>query len=183
MLLFAVLMLLWCQFVLWAFVFAWEPAYGTAAPFAFRREPRIWGLLVAGAALIACYQHFLVDPGYRAVAPNEYPHTFTAWWRQVLFTLGFSELFLCYGPLAFFARLAKDKQWVLYLTVGFNVFFLTVKLFSMPESLSGLTMITLTIHRIGVAFAAVWLYRWSGIPAVSLLVLITQSRHLLRVEF
>ncbi|MGB0581250.1 MAG: hypothetical protein ACPGVU_16245 [Limisphaerales bacterium] len=183
MLIFAVLMLFWCQFVLWAFVFAWEPAYGKAEPLTIQRNPKHWALLMAGGVMVAGYQYFLVDPGYRAVAPNEYPYTFNAWWRQVLFTMAFSELFLCYAPLAFFVRLAQDEEWAMKLTVGFNVFFVAVKLFTMPQAPGAATIIALLILRLGIAYAAVRLYRWSGILAVSLLVLITQSRHLLRVEF
>lgn len=182
MLWFSVLALLWCQFVLWAFVFAWEPAYGTAKTLAVRWEPRNWAILGVGATLIGAYQFFLIDPGYREIAPNEFPHTFNAWWRQVFFTIGFQELFLCYGPLAFFARLARDEKWVLALTIGLNVFMATVKLYTLPESPGALTMTAIVLHRIVITYVAVRLYRWSGICAVSLLVLLTQSRHLLQLD-
>ena len=60
-------MLGWCLFVLWGFVFAWEPKYGKATPFAIVREPRTWLLIPVAGAALGLFMHLFIDPDLKAL--------------------------------------------------------------------------------------------------------------------
>lgn len=171
-------MLAWCIFVLWGFVFAWEPIFGQSDPFKCRNEPVKWASIVLGAALLGIFLHFLTDPPFRAVFPKDFPNSFSAWIAHTLFAVAFIELFLCYAPLAFFARLFRNQIGVICLTLALNLFILAVKLGSVPTLPPALAVIALVEYRVLVTFAAIRLYRWSGVGAVSFLVVMIQARHL-----
>lgn len=168
----------WCLFVLWGFVFAWEPIHGHAKSFTFQKSLQMWGILSCTGLLVAALLHFGLDPVYQKLFPKEFPADPQAWIAFTLFDLALTDLFLCFAPLAFFARLIKDQRWVIGLTIGFNLLVLGLKLGASPESPPLGIILALTIYRLIDAAAAVYLYRWGGVWPVWYLTLLIDLRHL-----
>lgn len=179
---FLALVLAWCLFVMWGFVFAWESVHGLAKPLAFPGNIKIWATLPIIGLALGTFLRLAVDPAFRAVFPRDYPISVSGWIHQTLFQLAFVEVFLCYAPLAFFARLCPNHNVVAGLVVGLNVFVLVVKLGTVPELPPIDSVGALFAYRAGVTIGAIWLYRWGGIWPVSLLVLTIQSRHLMELR-
>ena len=111
-------MLGWCLFMLWGFVFAWEPIYGQAKPFTFHKSAKVWGILTLSGVAAAAVLHVGLDPTYRPMFPKEYPNDPEEWIAFTLFNLSHTDLFLCFAPMAFFARLIPNATWVMGLTIG-----------------------------------------------------------------
>lgn len=172
------LTLAWCFFVMWGFVFAWEPAHGRARPLAFVSDRGLWILTTGAGIALALILRGVVDPAFREVFPRDYPATFADWFNQSLFQLTLVQLFLCYAPLAFFARLCPNPNWVAGLVVGLNLFVLAVKLGTVRELPAPFIVVTLTLCRVIIALLSIHLYRRGGIWTVSLLAALLQCRHL-----
>ena len=92
-LLFKWLILLWCQFVLWAFVFAWQFEYARRPVFGARFQPKLWALATLCGAVWAFLLHFQ-DPQYRLLAPADYPVDLKSWVAMTLFALALQPLFM-----------------------------------------------------------------------------------------
>ncbi len=108
-LLFTWLVLLLCQFVLWAFVFAWQFEYSRRPVFGGRFQPKIWALATLCGAAWALLLHFQ-DPQYRLLAPADYPADWNSWVAMTLFALALQPLFTYFAPFAFFIRLSRKGQ-------------------------------------------------------------------------
>ena len=174
-------MLGWCLFMLWGFVFAWEPIYGQAKPFTFHKSAKVWGILTLSGVAAAAVLHVGLDPTYRPMFPKEYPNDPEEWIAFTLFNLSHTDLFLCFAPMAFFARLIPNATWVMGLTIGFNLLVLGLKASSGPDLSPALVIIALSVYRLADATAAVLLYRWGGVWPVWYLTVLLNLRHVFQL--
>ena len=101
--------LLLCQFVLWAFVFAWQFEYSHRPVFGGRFQPKIWALATLCGAVWAFLLHFQ-DPQYRLLAPADYPTGWNSWLAMTLFALALQPVFTYFAPFAFFIRLSRKAS-------------------------------------------------------------------------
>ncbi|MBG87051.1 MAG: hypothetical protein CMO80_09155 [Verrucomicrobiales bacterium] len=169
-------LLAWCLFVMWGFVFGWEEKYGQAKPLAFKADPKAWGAIVLGGILAAILAARFTDPVFREIAPEEYPGSIKQWLAFVAFYLSLELIFVCFAPLAFFARLAENAQLAAGLTIGLGLAVMFLKLGTLPESPHLGVLIWLAVFRIAYSGACISLYRWGGILPVYTLGLIVQAR-------
>jgi hypothetical protein len=121
-------MLLLVSFLLWSFVFAWYPQHLRRPVIQSQPAVSTWALAVMGGAVGGLLLLFAVDPTLRNVRPTDYPTTLAAWIFATLFNLGFSQLFLCYAPMAFFLRLFRQPAVAVGLTVLFGLGLLAAQL-------------------------------------------------------
>jgi hypothetical protein len=122
------IMLLLVSFILWSFVFAWYPQYLGRAALQAPRSTRLWILTGLGGIAGGLVLLVAIDPTLRAERPADYPATIPAWFASVLFNLAFSQLFLCYAPVAFFLRLFRRPAAAVGLTVLFGLGLLAAQL-------------------------------------------------------
>lgn len=111
------LVLMWCVFVLWAFVFAWHKEYSGKEPLRFDLTAVTWAGVTALGVVVALALRFLLDDHLREIAPWNYPETAMEWLAVALFGIFFVSLFLVFAPFAFFLRLTRSKTVSFVLTV------------------------------------------------------------------
>src|SRR5690242_8097200 len=90
--------MLFCMFVLWAFVFAWHEQYSGCRVFDLRFQPVVWLVGTAYALVSAASLHFSLDDKLRIITPLEYPTDWRSWTAITLFWLSLEPLFLCFAP-------------------------------------------------------------------------------------
>jgi len=163
-------------FVLWAFVFAWHDLYTGRKPFSVSRRPKHWLLVTGYGVLGAALFLIVVDPRLRAVIPEEFPSDLKSWLASTCFSLFFTQLFLVFAPVAFFARLLRKREAVILFTVLFNAFVVLLKAAEVPLP-PDLAMQMLVIRVIGVTIL-LFFYLEGGIWPLWWLGLLVQARHL-----
>jgi hypothetical protein len=169
---------LWSTFVLWSFVFAWQPEYAGKPPLKIRGRPGLWaGAVLYGVVLAALLRAF-VDPQLRVTSPTDYPANFRAWIEMSLFTLAFDPLFLCFAPFAFFIRLFRRQTTALALTVIFVVFICFLKLNSAKQLPPSWLVVEVLARAVVAGFISVYFYLEGGAVLVWLPTLLVQTRHL-----
>ena len=173
------LILMWCIFVLWAFVFAWHKEY-------FKREPirtdlpgPFWALIVAAGLATAVIVRLMLDPWLRGVAPWNYPESGMEWTAVVLFALFFGSLFLIFAPFAFFIRLTRDARVSSVVTVLGAVAVMMLRYLATSEDRSGTTAAILGVVFAGQATVSLTLYLKGGALAVWLFMFLVETRHLI----
>jgi hypothetical protein len=169
--------ILWTTFVLWAFVFAWQPEYARRPVVTFAFSGRIWAWAAGYGVTAAIMLHFFLDPQLRLTTPKDYPADWHAWIAMCLFALALDPLFLCFAPYAFFIRLSRRPDVSFALTVMFGIFVQFLKInASRPQPPMLLVFELTTVHVIG-GFVSVYLYLRGGVLPVWLTVFILQLRH------
>ena len=164
-------------FVLWAFVFAWQPAYAHRPVIRFQFPARIWVIATAYGIFSAIVLHFVMDPELRVTTPKDYPANWHSWVAMCLFSVAFDPLFLCFAPYAFFMRLLRRPEVSLALTVMFGIFVQCLKIDSShPRPPALLIIELLAVHTIA-GFVNVYLYLKGGALAVWWAVLLLELRH------
>jgi hypothetical protein len=169
--------LLLCQFVLWAFVFAWQFEYTRRPVFAARFQPKTWALATLCGVAWALLLHFQ-DPQYRLLAPADYPVDWNSWAAMTLFALALQPLFTYFAPFAFFIRLSRKASVALPLTVLFGVFVLYEKLTTLETPPPVGLVLELAALRVVGGYLTLWFYLNGGAVLVWWTVLLVQLRHL-----
>ena len=174
-------MLGWCVFVMWGFVFAWSEPHLRCRPFPIQREPLFWLQITASAIMLGLLLSVSLDAEYRRLFPTEDVRTPGEWIAALLFNLSLQQLFLCFAPLAFFARLGAGPHAALGLTVALSLSVLTMKADRSLLEPSAFAIVGWVVARGGIAAGSVLIYRHGGVPAVWWFALVLQCRHLPRV--
>jgi len=169
--------LLLCQFVLWAFVFAWQFEYARRPVFGGRFQPKIWALATLCGAVWAFLLHFQ-DPQYRLLAPADYPADWNSWLAMTLFSLALQPVFTYFAPFAFFIRLSRKASVALPLTVLFGVFVLYEKLTTLETPPPVGLVLELAALRVVGGYLTLYFYLNGGAVLVWWTVLLVQLRHL-----
>lgn len=160
-------MLLLVAFILWSFVFAWYPQQ-VGRPVIQLPSIQLWiwaglGGLIGGLILL-----FAIDPTLRHHRPVDYPANLPIWTFTTLFNLGFSQLFLCYAPMAFFLRLLRLPLLAAVLTVAFGLCLLAAQLNAMGAGLEPRFVLGLYLLRaLFGGFAALLFLRGGLVPAAT----------------
>ncbi len=174
----SLLVLIWCIFVLWAFVFAWHEEYSGRRPFRFDLPAQTW-LLVCGAGLLAAAAlRFVADPWLRGVAPWNYPESGLEWTAVALFSVFFGPLFLIFAPFSFFLRLTRKMGLSFVLTVLGSVAVLTLRFVVQAGRPSAVELAALSFFFAAQAVVVLALYLRGGAFAVWALLLLLEARHL-----
>lgn len=169
------IMLLLVAFMLWSFVFAWYPQHA-GRPVIQLPSIQLWvasglGGLVGGLIFLIA-----IDPTLRQHRPIDYPATLPAWTVTTLFNLGFSQLFLCYAPMAFFLRLLRLPQLAVGLTVAFGLCLLAAQLNAMGENLQPLFVLKLYVVRAMFGVVTALLFLRGGLVPAATWTLLLESR-------
>lgn len=171
--------MLFCAFVLWAFVFAWHEQYSGCRVFDFRFQPVLWAIGTGYALGAAASLHFSLDDNLRIITPLVYPTDWPSWLAITLFSLSMEPLFLCFAPFAFFIRLSKRQTTAIGFTIMFGLLVVYLKL-SSGKALPGIGMMAeLIALRVVSAFVNVYFYLKGGVLLVWWVALVIQMRHLL----
>ena len=165
---------------MWGSVFAWEKKYGAADPLPFKRSPRVWTTILIGGVIAAILAAKFTAPAIRKIMPDQYPESLGEVLAYVAFYVAFyvalEQIFICFAPLAFFARLSGKPALAAGMTVGVSLAVLWVKLGTAVAPPSTGLVIWLFAFRLAHSVASIGLYRWGGIWPVYALALILQSR-------
>ena len=173
-----VAVLLYCAFMLWAFVFAWHPQYAQQPVFRFHLPVRLFAFATLCGIVWALALHLFIDPWMRQTTPKDYPADWNSWIAMTLFWLAFQPLFVCFAPFAFFIRLARRQPTALALTVIFGVFVLLCKINASPTLPSPLLVMELMAMQVIAGFFSVYFYVRGGAILVWWVFLLLQFRHL-----
>lgn len=174
----SLLILMWCIFVLWAFVFAWHKEYSKREVFRFDVGLRAWlGVTALGVATLLLMRFFL-DSGFREIAPWSYPDSFAEWIAVSLLAIVFGPLFLIFAPLAFFLRLTRGMRLSVVLTVLMGVSVLMLRFAAMADSQSSPNMAGIAVMFALQSTIAVGLYLRGGVFVVWWFLTLIQLRHL-----
>src|SRR4051794_27807318 len=84
-----VVSILFCGFVLWAFVFAWHTEYTHRPVFTLKINPRLLAAATVAGILSGLVLHFWSDPLIRPAAPKDFPSDVKHWAATVIFNLAF----------------------------------------------------------------------------------------------
>ena len=178
---FAGSLLLWCAFMLWAFVFAWHSRFTGRPVFKTRFEPGLW--LAATLYGVACgaLALFLTDPPLRRILPTDFPSSLHQWVAMSMFQAGFVPLFMTFAPFAFFMRMTRRQSVSLALTVLCGVGVMTMRL-RMLDTLPPLPVAaTLLVMRVVGGYVVLYFYLNGGALLVWWAGLLVQARLLLDV--
>ena len=167
----------WCLFVMWGFVFAWSFKHGAIHPLQAPAGGKRWAGLTVGGVIAGILLTLFVDGEYRRLFPTEAPTSLSSWTAGLLFSLALQQLFFCFAPMAFLARLGAGPRTAIGLTVALSLLVLTMKLRRSPVEIATLAIPTFVVARGGLAFAAVVIYRWNGVLAVAWFTLVLHLRH------
>ena len=171
--------LLFCTFVLWAFVFAWHEQYSGARVFNWKFQPLLWAIGTAYALVSAASLHFSLDDKLRVITPQVYPTNWSSWAAITLFSLTLEPLFLCFAPFAFFIRLSNRETTAVGFTIVFGLLVVYLNLNS-GKTLPGMGMMAeLIALRVVSAFVNVFFYLKGGVLLVWWIALVIQLRFLL----
>ena len=171
--------ILFCGFVLWAFVFAWHTEYTHRPVFTLKIKLPLFAVATAAGILISLALHFWLDPALRPVAPKDFPADFKHWLASTIFSLAFTQLFLLYAPFDWAIRLFRSEQAAMWLTVILGIVVLLLRNNSMPTQAPVSLLIPVMGLKIAGIFFAVWFYLRGGIFLVWWLDLLLEARHLL----
>jgi hypothetical protein len=171
--------ILFCGFVLWAFVFAWHTEYTHRPVFTLKIKPTALAAATAAGIFIGLALHFWIDPLVRPSAPKDFPPDVKHWAAATLFTLAFVQLFLLYAPFDWAIRLFRNEKVALWITASFGILVLLLRNNSLPTELSAWLLTALIVFKIAGIFFGVWFYLQGGIFLVWWLDLLLESRHLL----
>mgnify|MGYP007046919195 CR=1 FL=1 len=169
-------MLGWSAFAMWAFILAWHEKHTSDPPFARNVKPLDWAWVTAGGGLASVCFYFWSDPVIRRLFPNELPISFPETSAFILFYLSFTQLFLVFAPVAFFARLGARRRVLITLVVGLNVIVLLIKLTSSAEQPSAALTVFLLVSRAVLSGISTTLYLRGGIWLVWWWALLLQLR-------
>jgi hypothetical protein len=161
-------MMLLVSFLLWSFVFAWYPQASSRPVIQLQPPLLVWRLAILGGLMAGSILLLLVDPTLRSARPIDYPSTLPTWSFSTLFNLGFSQLFLCYAPMAFFLRLLRLPVAAVGLTIVFGLGLLAAQLHATgvelePRFLLGLYLLRALLGGI----AAMLFFRGGLLPAAT----------------
>ncbi|MBI5595990.1 MAG: hypothetical protein HY928_07870 [Elusimicrobia bacterium] len=149
-------------FFLWAFVFAWHGRYtGRPAFVAPRLAP--WAAVTVAAVFGAALASAFLDPVLRPLTPEVYPGSAREWAAMALFDAGFVQLFLCFAPMAYFARVSSNPFLAGAATVGFGLLVAALRLKGLPAPVPFLTAAAVLAVRGVSAACCVWAYREGGV--------------------
>jgi hypothetical protein len=164
--------------VLWAFVFAWHTKYSGRLVFNLNLAPRPWMLATALGVLTAIVLNLLLDPALRVRTPEDYPLNVQEWAATMLFSLGFTQLFLVFAPFAWLLRLFQRVEPAVVLTVLFGLFVFAVKNRAAPAPIPPPMLVGLLVFRVAAEFLSVYFYLRGGVLLVWWWALLIHSRHL-----
>jgi hypothetical protein len=164
--------------VLWAFVFAWHTKYSGQPVFKLSIAPWPWTLATALGIVTAMLLTLLLDPALRVRTPEDYPATVQQWTATMLFSLGFTQLFLVFAPFAWLLRLFQRVEPALVLTVLFGLFVFAVKNRAAPVPVPPLMLVGLLVFRVAAGFLSVYFFLRGGVLLVWWWALLIHSRHL-----
>lgn len=173
------LTLAWATFFLWSFVFGWHSRYTGGRVFSLSREPKLWITATLCGLSGSLVLHLFIDPSLRTAAPKDYPESVSAWLAMTLFVLAFDQLFLCFAPIAFFGRLARNPRIAGTLTVLFGIFLVVLKLKSGVVRLPADFVAGLLAWRILAGGLSVYFYLRGGTWLTWWWILGLQLRHLI----
>ena len=170
-------LLVWCAFMLWAFVFAWQPDYVRRPIFYSSFRPQLWLVASLYGLAWAILHHFVFDPPLRRVAPASFPADVNGRLAIALFTLALAPLFSCFAPFAFFARIIRRLDVAAFLTVLFDIFIL----YSQLSILAALPPFWITVGMLVACVVSgsltLYFYYQGGALLVWWVLLLVQSRH------
>jgi len=173
------LVLMWCIFVLWAFVFAWHKEYFRQSPIRQDLPGRFWAAIGSAGLVTAVLLRFALDPWLRGVAPWDYPESGMEWMAVVLFAVFFGALFLVFAPFAFFIRLTRNIRFSCVATVLGAVTVMSLRYLATADDRSAATMAILGLVFAGQAAVSLTLYLKGGALAVWLFLFLVETRHLI----
>jgi hypothetical protein len=169
-------MVLWTTFILWAFVFAWQPKYARRPVTNFQCPRGIWIIATVYGVIGAVLLRIFMDPQLRLTTPKDYPADWHSWIAMCLFVLAMDTLLFCFAPYAFFMRLLRRPDISLALTVMFGIFVQVLKINSFrPWPPAMLIVELVVVHVIG-GFMSVYLYIKGGTLPVWWAVFLLQLR-------
>jgi hypothetical protein len=171
--------ILFCGFVLWAFVFAWHTEYSPRPVFTLKIKLPVFAAATLAGIVTGLVLHWLVDPPLKIRNPQDYPVDFQHWVATTLFALAFTQLFLLYAPFAWVIRLFHNEKVAMWFTVALGVLVLALKSNSSPTPLPTSLLLELLVLRIASAWFAIWFYLRGGILLVWWLGFLIEARHLL----
>jgi hypothetical protein len=171
--------ILFCGFVLWAFVFAWHTEYTHRPVFTLKIKSTVLAAATIAGIVIGLALHFWSDPLIRPAAPKDFPADVKHWAAATVFSLAFTQLFLLYAPFDWAIRLFRNETVALWITVSFGVLVLLLRNNSLPSELSAWLLTALIAFKIAGIFFGVWFYLRGGIFLVWWLEFLLESRHLL----
>jgi len=173
------LVLMWCIFVLWAFVFAWHKEYYQREPIRLDLSWRNWVWIVAAGGLVAVALRVGLDAWLREVAPWNFPESGKEWLAIVLFAVFFGSLFMVFAPFAFFLRLTRRVRVSFGATVlgAVGVMMLRYLLMGSDRSAGALALLVLLFA--GQTVLALGLYLRFGALAVWVFLFLVEARHVL----
>ena len=171
--------LLGCAFCLWGFVFAWHEQESGRKVILLRPRRPLWIGSTATGAAAALLAHFGLDPLARTVDPANFPANTTEWAAMTLFTLGFEQLFLCFAPFAFWARLFHRVDLAFWLTLASGIGVLALKFAAAGMTDSTLMLIVVGTGRLILSAITLYFYLQGGLLVATWWLLLLQSRHLL----
>jgi hypothetical protein len=169
-------MLLLVSFLLWSFVFAWYPQSAGRPVIQIPPPFLVWMLAIVGGLLAGAILLLVVDPTLRRVRPTDYPTTLTAWGFNTLFNLGFSQLFLCYAPVAFFLRLFRLPVAAVGLTIVFGLGLLAAQLNTLDIDLEPGFLLGLYLLRAGFGGIAALLFFRGGLLGAATWTMLLECR-------
>jgi len=173
------LTLAWAAFFLWSFVFAWHHQYTGRPVFRVKPTPGLWIAATLGGVAGGMILRGLIDPTLRAATPGDYPDSLNSWVAMTLFVLAFDQLFLCFAPMAFFARLWQHAVIAAVLTIAFGVSLVFLKVGRAGAHLDAVFVSELVIWRILAGGLSVLFYWRGGVWLNWWWVLLLQLRHLI----
>lgn len=165
-------------FFLWGAVFAWHEKYSgrPAVDISFRKVP--WAaatvLGLAGAALMTAF----LDPVLRPLAPEVYPTTIQGWLAQAFFTTTFTQLCLCFAPLAFALRLLPTPPHAAVTAVVWAMAVTVLKFYGLPQPVAPLVSVAVLAARGVSAALCVWFYWEGGLLLALWWTVLLELRHL-----
>ena len=171
--------ILFCGFVLWAFVFAWHTEYTHRPVFTLRIKLPVFAAATFVGLITGLGLHWMIDPAVKLRNPQDYPVDFQHWVATTLFALAFTQLFLLYAPFAWIIRLFRNERVATWITVALGVLVLALKSNSSPTPLPTSLLLELLVLRIASAWFAIWFYLRGGMLLVWWLGFLVEARHLL----
>ena len=174
----SLLILMWCIFVLWAFVFAWHKEYSKREVFRFDVGARVWvGVTAMGLGATLLIDLFL-DPALRDIAPWNYPDSGMDWIAVTLFSVIFGPLFLIFAPVAFFLRLTRNLRISGVLTVILGVMVMSLRFTALAGSDGAGNIAGMALMFAAQSTLALLLYLRGGVFVVWWFLTLIQLRHL-----
>ncbi len=164
------------SFMLWGAVFAWHEKYSRREVMNFEWDPALWGTVTACGLIAAVSTRLFIDPTLRPLLPENYTDSIGKLAAMTLFTAAFTQLFLCFAPMAFFLRLFKSTAQAVLLTVLAGVFAAFLKVGSLEMPLLFLLCV-LAVRGLS-GYLGVYFYLRGGALAVWWWTILLESRHL-----